>query len=511
MIANLQTWATRLAQVWAVSFSSLLVWSETRTPTLLRCATLGLFAGVVLGHGVAHAIPRLPRTSSRLLLALGRRVYDSPLTFTIVAIHLGIFVTLDQTGGADAVRDFYRRVCTHTDVVHSSEWWRLFTSGWGHLDWEHVSNNCRSIVIYGLLLEPAVGSLGFGALYVLSTLGAGVAGLLFETGRGAGASGAVFGMMGALIVCRVFTAPMWACAVWLWAAIDVSEHLGWLESTEISNGAHVGGLVAGALVGGFLRGRPLSGFFGSRTRRALAGAAVAAALMIAVGMDPQWAVSWQRNQAMWSSPPGKPDAAECHWEQVEQMADPTRPVEASLVADAAEYRIDHDQIRRARGLYESIGETMGSEARTRIATLQAWYEPYDDSAAVAGFIRSIVESKHSAETMSCFADLLLWTEDESFFRPEEAVRWARYAVIADRDRHGVYQQTLAWAYFACGERKKAVRALRRAIELSPGAAGDYQADLVAMSHSCRPWSTVGERDRWWDEVQAHRLGASTDS
>jgi tetratricopeptide (TPR) repeat protein len=296
----------------------------------------------------------------------------------------------------------------------------------------------------------------------------------------------------------------------VWAANNLWDHLGWFDSTRVAHGGHVGGLVTGVLAGGFLAGRSHPGFFGSRARRAFAAAVVAIGLLVAIGMDPQWAVRWKRSRAIWSSPPDKPDASECLWEELEEIADPTRPVEAIPLADAAEYRIEHDQIRRARALYDGVAGTLGSEARARIGVLQAWSEPCDDSAAVRSFIGALVPNSYSPQTMRWFADLLIWTEDERYLRPEDALRWARFAVIADGDRSPENQQTLAWAYFACGERRKAVRALRRAIELAPGNAAEFESDLIAMTTSSPRWRTMSDRDRWNDRVEATRLAGSTE-
>lgn len=88
---------------------------------------------------------------------------------------------------------------TGEDVYVRGEWWRLITACFGHIGWMHLAVNMYSLFAVGPLLERLWGSGRFLTLYLLSGLG-GSCGMLIEnpTGGGAGASGALWGIMASL-------------------------------------------------------------------------------------------------------------------------------------------------------------------------------------------------------------------------------------------------------------------------------------------------------------------------
>jgi rhomboid protease GluP len=92
-----------------------------------------------------------------------------------------------------------------TDVLYYGEWWRVVTAMFVHVGILHLATNMWCLWNLGLLGEPLIGPIGVFAAYILS----GAAGNLLSTGVnlafradsvGAGASGAVFGIAGVLIV-----------------------------------------------------------------------------------------------------------------------------------------------------------------------------------------------------------------------------------------------------------------------------------------------------------------------
>ncbi len=80
------------------------------------------------------------------------------------------------------------------------QYWRLVTSGFLHENLLHIAFNMYLLYLLGMMLEPALGSVKFAAIYFTSLL-AGSFGALFATGAPSlGASGAVFGLMGAAVI-----------------------------------------------------------------------------------------------------------------------------------------------------------------------------------------------------------------------------------------------------------------------------------------------------------------------
>ena len=86
-------------------------------------------------------------------------------------------------------------------MVSSGEWWRLVTSGFLHASVIHIGSNMLALFFIGRALEPALGSLRLGLIYFVS-LAAGSLGVIVlePDSLSIGASGAIFGLMGAFVM-----------------------------------------------------------------------------------------------------------------------------------------------------------------------------------------------------------------------------------------------------------------------------------------------------------------------
>lgn len=141
--------------------------------------------------------------------------------------------------------------------------WRLLTVTLVHSGFIHVGLNMLVLWMMGRSLEPLLGRWRFLALYLISALGGSVAvALLAPATWVVGASGAVFGLFGAMLVIgRHLGANMKGIAIIiainfalpfviaLIGAIGQGSFAGALAALQISWQAHLGGLIAGAAVG----------------------------------------------------------------------------------------------------------------------------------------------------------------------------------------------------------------------------------------------------------------------
>ncbi|HEX5947474.1 MAG TPA: rhomboid family intramembrane serine protease [Acidimicrobiales bacterium] len=135
--------------------------------------------------------------------------------------------------------------------VAAGDWWRPITGGFLHVNLMHVGFNMFLLWQLGGLLEPAVKRVAFSVLYVMSLLGGSFLTLILDNDAvTVGASGAVFGLMGATFVAmrarginpfQTGIGPLIVINLLLTFAIP-----------NISVGGHIGGLVAGALGGWIL-------------------------------------------------------------------------------------------------------------------------------------------------------------------------------------------------------------------------------------------------------------------
>ncbi|WP_020496808.1 rhomboid family intramembrane serine protease [Sciscionella marina] len=130
-------------------------------------------------------------------------------------------------------------------VAAHGEWWRLLTSGFLHFGLLHIVLNMVSLYIIGREVEVVLGRIRFTALYFTALLGGGVAAFLLSPvdTQVAGASGAVFGLMGALLV-AVVRLKLDPKSVLFVIVLNLVISF---QVTGISWQGHVGGLIIGAL------------------------------------------------------------------------------------------------------------------------------------------------------------------------------------------------------------------------------------------------------------------------
>ncbi|MDQ6658454.1 MAG: rhomboid family intramembrane serine protease [Actinomycetota bacterium] len=174
-----------------------------------------------------------------------------PLVATVlIAINLIVYiVTVIQaksTENLDSSSVFSHGALIPVDVGQG-QYWRVITNGFLHLSVIHIAANMLSLYFLGPPLERLIGRWRFAVVYLVSLLGGSASVLLFSApvSMTAGASGAIFGLMGALVVTfkRMrydLRQLVFVLAINLFISFQV---------TGISWQGHLGGLITGALIG----------------------------------------------------------------------------------------------------------------------------------------------------------------------------------------------------------------------------------------------------------------------
>jgi membrane associated rhomboid family serine protease len=153
--------------------------------------------------------------------------------------------------------------------------WQLLTSMFTHVTITHIGFNMLALWVLGPQLELAVGRLRFLAIYFLSGLAGSAAVVWFSPVHGStlGASGAIFGVMGALLVIAIKVhGDVRGLATWIGVNLVITALV-----PGISWQGHLGGLIGGALLGAVVAYAP-------RRNRAAWQAAGAAAVAVLVGL-----------------------------------------------------------------------------------------------------------------------------------------------------------------------------------------------------------------------------------
>jgi rhomboid protease GluP len=218
----------------------------------------------------AEPVPPEPRRPRRGWAA-------APATYFLVAVNCGVFLAMLANGASawmPTLDQLMRWGADRPDnVLLHGEWWRIVTAMFVHVGIIHLATNMWCLWNLGLLAEPLMGSFGLFAVYILT----GAAGNLLSTAynwfraihespaapifqAGAGASGAVFGIAGALIVLlkskflpvpprelnRLRRSVIYFAAINLVIGFSVTFGSGF-TGVAVDNSAHVGGVLCGLL------------------------------------------------------------------------------------------------------------------------------------------------------------------------------------------------------------------------------------------------------------------------
>jgi membrane associated rhomboid family serine protease len=170
------------------------------------------------------------------------------VTKTLIGINVAVYlISIGQGSGSfQPASSFVEDWALRADLVADGEWYRMITSGFLHGSLFHIASNMIMLWWFGRALETALGRARFLGVYFVSML-AGAAGALVVTPEGytLGASGAVFGVLGAGLVLERRQIYVFGGGA-LFVVIFVMAFT-FLSPANISIGGHIGGLIGGML------------------------------------------------------------------------------------------------------------------------------------------------------------------------------------------------------------------------------------------------------------------------
>lgn len=141
--------------------------------------------------------------------------------------------------------DFGAKVNT---LIQAGEVWRLLASTFIHIGIIHLAFNLYALWALGPLTEESLGHRRFFMIYILSGLGGSMASYLFSPALSAGASGAIFGLLGALLYYSYKRPSLWKSGLGMNLVVVILVNLGFgLVQPGIDNFAHLGGLITGTI------------------------------------------------------------------------------------------------------------------------------------------------------------------------------------------------------------------------------------------------------------------------
>ncbi|QOV19496.1 rhomboid family intramembrane serine protease [Blautia liquoris] len=178
----------------------------------------------------------------------------SIVNLIIIGVNILMFILVEVTGSSSDAEHMIEWGAAYTPLIKQGQYYRLLTCMFLHFGAEHLFNNMFLLFFMGYYLEQYVGKIWYLIIYLGGGLSGSILSWIFEEIRrenviSAGASGAIFSVLGALVI-----------IVWhyrgqkrnlslrrLVAMIALSVYVGF-SSSGVDNLAHVGGLFGGALL-----------------------------------------------------------------------------------------------------------------------------------------------------------------------------------------------------------------------------------------------------------------------
>lgn len=179
------------------------------------------------------------------------------LTYGLIAINIAVFIILNfisiltNTDYGDVIVEYGAKV---NSKIISGEYWRLLTPVFVHAGISHLVVNCYSLFILGTLIERIYGHKKFIFIYMVAGIFGSIMSFMFSIYPSVGASGSIFGLMGALLYFGVENPTVFK--KYFKKSIITTLILNafiMFTVSNIDNFGHLGGLIGGFLASGIVK------------------------------------------------------------------------------------------------------------------------------------------------------------------------------------------------------------------------------------------------------------------
>jgi len=437
------------------------------------------------------------------------RRYWPVVTLVILGINVVVFLMMTYAGGStntDVLLDFG---ASYSPYFRRGEYWRLVMPMFLHVGWLHLLGNSYALFILGPILERVYGYGRFTLLYVAAGMGSSALSMSLSRNVAAGASGAIFGIAGAMLVAgymhRDVIPPRWGRAFGqgIIPFIALILILGFSEK-GIDKWGHVGGLLSGMVLAALIPppAHNLAPEFGGEQSSqaiialpvivvALAMASTAqhyassrdATRLLQEGMRLRFAhqdaKALDRFQAAARRVPldERPHlmmgALYLHEQQfdkaIQEYSEAVRLTpgmpEAQLELGVA-YRMKGELGKAQQAFELALGKNpTTAEGQRLLADLYAEQKLFAD--AIQHYKQALQIEPQSAESHNNLAWLYATCEDPKWRDPHAALEHARQAVELTQWKEAGFIDTLAEANYASGSYQEAVRIQLLALQLDP--------------------------------------------
>ncbi|PCK20834.1 rhomboid family intramembrane serine protease [Bacillus pumilus] len=184
------------------------------------------------------------RERERAVFQNGRPIF----TYMLIAVQVVMFLLLELSGGSTNTATLTAFGAKSNGLILEGEWWRLITPMFLHIGLTHLLFNTFALWSVGAAVERIYGSGRFLLIYLISGIFGSIASFVFNTAIAAGASGAIFGCLGALLYLAISNRKLFFRTMGTNIIVIILINLGiGFTVSGIDNAGHLGGLVGGFL------------------------------------------------------------------------------------------------------------------------------------------------------------------------------------------------------------------------------------------------------------------------
>jgi rhomboid protease GluP len=389
--------------------------------------------------------------------------YWPVVTLVILGINVVVFLIMTSVGGStspDVLLDFG---ASFRPYFQRGEYWRLVMPMFLHIGWLHLLVNSYALFILGPILEHVYGYGRFATLYVAAGMGSAALSMSLSRNIAAGASGAIFGIAGAMLVTGYFHRDLiprrWGRAFGRGILPFILFNLVFGFSVRgIDNWGHLGGLMTGMVL---------------------------AALVPPPQPDlPLWSGNERPSQAIIILPVVVVALSMASTEQhYLKSRDVTR-----LLVEGARLHLAH-QDAQALDRFREAAQRSPRDERPHLMLADFYAEQKLFSEAIQQYKQALQIEPDSAESHNNLAWLYATCEDAKWRDPRAALEHARRAVDLTQWKEPEFTDTLAEANYVNGSYLEAVRVQSITLKLAPQNP-EFQAHMDRYRKAAGNWRSL---------------------
>ena len=438
-----------------------------------------------------------------------RRRYLPVATFILLGLNVLIFLLMELSGGSKNPDVLLSFGASYGPYIRRGEYWRLVMPMFLHIGILHLLLNTAALFVLGRILESVYGYGRFTLLYVACGMGSSFLSMTLSSSVSAGASGAIFGIAGAMLATgylhRAAVPRRWRRSFGggILPLIAINLILGY-RIPGIDNWGHLGGLITGIVLSALIAPPGLEWVPGTPPEEPSQAAIIVPLIVVTLAMGA--AVHHYRTSRVLVrllSESVRLRAAGQSERALERIREASRlaPRDERPHEELGSLYLQQGQVPEAIREFEETLRLSPDSTRAQLGLALAYRRKGDLANAQKMFEAVFGKAPRSAEGHRVLADLCaeqklyreaiehyqaalriepddavahnnlawLWatSEDQQFRNPRAALEHARRAVMLTEWKEASFIDTLAEALYANGKFDEAVKAQTQALQLQP--------------------------------------------